>query len=89
MQSELQEIKDAVEGGDIDGARNLSDSFVSANTDLFAEMATKNVDELVVAIDVFRAAGMEDNQWQVEAWLLHHYEPQKIGGTTDATVRVV
>ena len=89
MQSELQDIKDAVESGDIENARSLSDAFVSANPDLFVDMATKNVDELVTAIDVFRSAAMEENQWQVEAWLLHHYEPQKIGGVQDATVRVV
>ena len=89
MQSELQEIKDAVESGDVEGARNLSDAFVSENPSLFADMQTKNVEELVSAIDVFRAAAMEENQWQVEAWLLHHYEPQNIGGPADATVRVV
>ena len=89
MQSELQDIKDALESGQIDEARSLSDAFVSENPDLFTDMQTKNVEELVKAVDVFRETGMEDNQWQVEAWLLHHYEPQKIGGVQDATVRVV
>ena len=89
MQDSLQAIKDQVEAGDVEAARTLADEYVSDNPSLFTDMQTKNVEELVTAIDVFRAAAMEDNQWQVEAWLLHHYEPQNIGGPADATVRVV
>lgn len=89
MQTELQDIKDAVESGNVEHARSLADTFVSENPSLFADMQTKNIEELVSAIDVFRAAAMEENQWQVEAWLLHHYEPRNIGGPADATVRVV
>ena len=89
MQDALQAIKDQVEAGEVETARELADTFVSENPSLFADMQTKNVEELVSAIDVFRAAAMEENQWQVEAWLLHHYEPQNIGGPADATVRVV
>lgn len=89
MQDELQDIKARIEEGDLESARTLADEFVTANPALFTDMATKPVDELVNAVDKFREAGFEENQWQVEAWLLHHFEPQNIGGSASATVRVV
>lgn len=69
-------------------ARQLADQFVADNPDLYTEYPAKNVVELVEAVDVLRLAGMEDEQWRVEAWLLHRYEPQNIGGPVEATVRI-
>lgn len=89
MHDDLQNIKDAVEAQDFALARSLSDSFVTENDSLFTDMKPKADFELVAAVDVFRSAGMEENQWQVEAWLLHHFEPQNIGGSAQAIVRVV
>lgn len=89
MHDDLKAIKDQVEAGEIDAARELADAFVSDNPALFTDMAALPVSELVNSVDVFRAAGMEDNHWQVEAWLLHRFDPQNIGGPAEATVRVV
>lgn len=46
------------------------------------------LDQCVQALGVFRRAGMEDEQWKVETWLLHRYEPQNIGGPIQAKVRI-
>lgn len=76
------------EGRDEVAARNLADEFVTTNPDLFTSMATMRVEELVTAVENFRASGMEEEEWRIEAWLLHHYEPQNIGGSAQPTVRI-
>lgn len=93
MDETLLAIQDAwdkeLDGGRDDAAaRALADEFVSANPALFTGMAEMTVAELVNAVDTFREAGMLEEQWRVEAWLLHHYEPQNIGGQAEPTVRV-
>lgn len=75
-------------GRDEAQARTLADQFVAANPELFTGMAEMTVAELVHSVDVFRENGMLEEQWRVEAWLLHHYEPQNIGGQAEPTVRV-
>lgn len=94
MNDELQAIKDAVDaevgdGSDFDHARDLADSFVEANPDKFAEYQDHDIPALVKMVDVFREAGLEDSQWAVEAWLLHRFEPQNIGGTNRPQLRIV
>jgi hypothetical protein len=82
------ETKNVDSNRDEDKARKLADSYVKANPDQFAALQSMTLEECVKAVDTFRAAGMEDEQWKVETWLLHKFEPQKIGGTYEATVRV-
>lgn len=95
----LKDIRDAWDPGDPhtknvdskrdeDKARKLADAYVKANPDEFTELADMTIEQCVQAIDVFRAAGMEDSQWRVEAWLFHKYEPQQVGGTYEAKVRL-
>lgn len=91
MNEQLEEIKEAVASGEIDTARTLSDQYVSANPDAFSGWEAKEVDGeqgLVAAVDTYRATGMEDDQWKVEAWLLHRFNPQNIGGAAIVTIRV-
>lgn len=90
---ELQAIrdtwdKDVGEGRDEAQARALADEYVSNHPEYFTELSSKSVHELVRAVEVFREAGMEDEQWRVEAWLLHNYEPQQIGGVAEPQVRI-
>jgi hypothetical protein len=89
MRDELEDIKIAVEDGNLELARSLADTFVADNGNLFMDIAAKNVEDLVNSVDILRSAGMENEHWLVEAWLLHRFEPQKIGGPAEATVRVV
>lgn len=81
--------KDTGKGRDAAKARELADAYVAAHPDQFTELATMSLEQCVQAVDVFRAAGMADSQWRAEAWLLHHFEPQTIGGPVDAKVRIV
>lgn len=94
MDTDIEQIRSAMDketsgGRDEALARQLSDSLVAANPDQFSSLENMTVEQLVQAVDVFRAAGMEQDQWRIEAWLLHHFEPQNIGGPVEATVRVV
>ena len=75
-------------GQDLETARALADAYVAANPGQFSELATKTLEECVRAVDVFRSAGMTGEQWKVETWLLHHWEPQTIGGEAAPTVRI-
>lgn len=93
MDNELQAIQtawDKDEGGgrDEEKARALADQYVADHPDLFTALADKSVHECVQAVEVFRDAGMVDEQWRVEAWLLHHFNAQDIGGPASATVRI-
>jgi hypothetical protein len=93
MNAELETIKDSWskdtgEGRDEQGTRALCDAYVEANPDRFTELANMTLEECVQALSIFRAAGMEQSQWEVEAWLLHRFEPQQIGGTARVVVRI-
>ena len=80
--------KDVGDGRDDAKARQLADEYVAAHPEYFTELRTKSVHELVRAVEVFREAGMLDEQWRVEVWLLHNYEPQQIGGAAEPQVRI-
>lgn len=89
----LDAIRDAMDkstngGRDIDTARTLADEYVATNPSQYTELSTKTLDECVAAVDVFRAAGMTDEQWKVEAWLLHKFESQNIGAKAVPVMRV-
>lgn len=88
MDPDLVAIQTAVETGDLDTARTLSDTYVTANPSYFTDQANMTIDECVAGVDAFRAAAMDTNQWQMEAWLLHHFEPQDIGGTYQPVIRI-
>jgi hypothetical protein len=95
MQDELLAIKEAWDK-DLDGgrdevrARELADAFVANNPDLYVGFENFAIEDLVTAVDRYREAGPvgENDQWKIEAWLLHHFEPQKIGGIAEPQVRI-
>jgi hypothetical protein len=93
MDKELQAIRDAWDkdvgsGRDADKARQLAKKYVDAHPDQFESLKGMTVPQLVNSVDVFRAAGMETEQWRVEAWLLDRVPPQNIGGEYQAEVRL-
>lgn len=93
MNSELEAIKDAWDkrtgtGRDEDGTRAMCDAYVAAHPEQFDSLREMSLEQCVNALSVFRQAGMEEEQWRVEAWLLHHFEPQHIGGPMQAVVRI-
>lgn len=93
MTATLQDIQDAWVNTDEhprDEAltRSLADEYVAANPAEFTELAELSVEDLVSAVDVFRAAHLTTSQFRVEAWLWHHFEPQTIGGAAQPTIRI-
>lgn len=88
LSSELTAIQSAVESGDFATARSLSDAYVAANPSVYADY-DEDIHLGVKRVEVFRDAGLETSQWQAEAWLLHTFDPQNIGGIAAATIRVV
>lgn len=93
MNAELEAIRSAWDkntgdGRDEDGTRAMCDAYVDAHPEKFTQLAGLSLDDCVKALSVFRAAGMEESQWEVEVWLLHKYEPQSIGGPIKAQVRI-
>lgn len=66
----------------------LADAYVEANPNVFSTYESMELEDVVKAVDVFRAAGMEPAVIQAEMWLLHRYEPQNIGGRARAVVRL-
>lgn len=90
MDAQLEAIKEAVEAGELDTARTLSDSYVADNASYFAGWESKTVDGetgLVANCDVYRATGRDDDLWATEAWLLHRFLPQSIGGAAVMLIR--
>jgi predicted ATPase len=69
-------------------ARAKADAYVDAFPEQFTGWEEMSVAELVQAVDLFRQSGMENDRWKVEAWLLHRYEPQNIGGIAEPQVRI-
>lgn len=91
MNSELEAIRDAMDkttGRDEGQAVALADAYVAAHPDQFTSLAELGMEQCVAAIDVFRAAGMEEDLWRVQAWILHRFEFQTIGGPVTARVRI-
>lgn len=93
MNAELEAIKDAWDkntgnGRDEDGTRAMCDAYVEAHPDQFTALREMTIEECVNAVSVFRQAGMAEEQWKVEVWLLHHFAAQNIGGPMQAQVRI-
>lgn len=94
MNSELCAIKDAWakttgDGRDDALTRTLCDAYVAAHPAEFVQFSGKSLPEVVDALSVFRAAGMEAETWLCEVWHLHQWAPQNIGGTYEAQVRIL
>ncbi|WP_458317097.1 hypothetical protein [Mycolicibacterium brisbanense] len=93
MDPELEAIRDAMDkttgdGRDTSQARALADAYVAAHPETFVFLQSMAIEQLVATVEVFRNQGDEQSQWLVETWLLHHFEPQTIGGPVVARVRV-
>lgn len=93
MNAELEAIKDAWSketgsGREEELTRKLADEYVQAHPEKFVEYEEKSLEDCVTALSAFRNAGMESLQWEAEIWLLHHFEPQIIGGPMRAQVRI-
>jgi hypothetical protein len=88
----LDEIHDAWDkatgdGRDEDQTRALADAYVAEHPDEFANLRDLSQEDLVKAIDVFRAAGFETDVQRIQTWLWHRFEPQAIGGPLRQTIR--
>lgn len=87
----LDAVKAAWEGTetsprDKDLAVALSDEFVRDHPDLFNGLRDKTLEECVETLEVFRNAGITEEEWKAQVWLFHRFEFQQIGG--GATVKV-
>ena len=72
ISEELAAVKDAMDkstgdGRDHDLAVELAEAYVKAHPDLFVSMRDMSIEDCVKAVDVFRAAGLEEEHWRVEA----------------------
>jgi len=90
LEKELVKCEDqiALARSQDDDVRALCDAYVTAHPEQFTEYEGMSLEACVAAVGVFRSAGMEEGQWKVEVWLLHHYAPQSIGGIARAIVRI-
>lgn len=93
LSPELEAIRDAMnketgDGRDRDLAVELSTAYVEAHPELTAEMHDWDISRVVESVSVFRAAGFEEKQWQLEAYLLAKFEPQSIGGVYQPELRM-
>lgn len=66
----------------------LADEFVAANPDDYAAWENLSLDILVKTLEEARDKGDEESVWKIQAWLFHHFEPQNIGGTYKAELRI-
>ena len=93
MKKEFAAIKDAMDkktgdGRDHDKAIALADKYVKAHPEEFAEMQNLTLEQCVKNVETFRETGQDDWEMRFEVWLLHHFEPQNIGGAAEPTVRL-
>lgn len=93
MKAEFEVIKDAWdpetgEGRDEERVRQLADSYVGDHPDEFTSYDGLDEKQCVKALEVFREAGLEDDEFRVQVWIWHWFEPQEIGGTYKAKVRI-
>lgn len=91
MNDELQAIKDAMDketGRDYAGAVALADAYVAAHPELFTGLDQFDLPLLVELLSKRRNSGDDEGAWNVQAWILHRYAPQSIGGEYKAEVRL-
>lgn len=94
LNTDLLAIKDAWDtetgnGRDMPLAQSLSDAYVAANTGYYDGFSDMDLPSLVGALETFRAAGMENDEWSVQVWIWHKFEPQNIGGLYQPQIRIV
>lgn len=96
MIQELQDLKEAMEAGDFDRAREISDTYVTTHPDEFNDHlnhvgnAANEGEALAKIVDMcekLRDAGLEEHQLRAEAFHLHRWHPQDIGGVYQPAVR--
>lgn len=89
MHTELQELKTAMDAGAFDTARDMATAIVTAHPDWFteyealtegAESDEKAIEAVVADVEHFRAQGRLDAQYRAEAWHLHLWHGQQVGG---------
>lgn len=66
----------------------MADEYVANHPEIYDSFQDVSLEDCIAVLESFRAGGMEDKQWEIEIWILHHWEPQQIGGPVTATVRV-
>jgi hypothetical protein len=103
MDASLKTIKDGWEKRDARGQRSSTgkanldddakvraqaDKYVKAHAKEYAGWDNLSLETLVAEVERAREVGDEDKQWQIEAYLLHRFEPQNIGGPAEAVVRI-
>lgn len=92
MDAGLEAIKDAWDKNTGDGrdesARKLADAYIAEHVERFAGFKDLSLEQLVQALEVFRVANMEQQQWEIEAYLLSRFEPQNIGGEYNPQLRL-
>jgi hypothetical protein len=93
MNPELEAFKDALDkdtgdGRDMIKVGELADAYVAAHPEVFVDMQDFTIDDAVRAVEVFRAAGMDKNEWEAEIWVQHKFGPQVIGGAVQPTLRI-
>lgn len=82
-------------GGDtrLADAQAASDTYITANPDLFTGYASSEQDDLVEQLETFRNAVKAEGDWaddtwrRVQVWLWHKFDPKNIGGVADAIIR--
>ncbi|QEA10791.1 hypothetical protein [Mycobacterium phage Weirdo19] len=96
MNTELAAIKAALDEQDFATARDLATAYVTAHSEEFtdyqrivAEAATEAeaIAAVVAAVEALRAAGLTDQQYRAEAFHLHRWNPQNIGGEFEPSIR--
>lgn len=95
MHEKLQAIKDAWnkeigEGRDVETANQLSREFIAENPERFVDISTMPLEGekgIVHALEVFREAGFEEKEWEIQAWLFGEVPPQNIGGNLGQQVK--
>lgn len=99
---EVWDAKDENGNRDTNTARSLADQYVAQNPTLFAHMEDWSLETCVTSVEAFRATanlyrerGLDDQAAEADAskllvdvWLLHHFQPQQIGGSAAPTVRI-
>lgn len=89
MNEELTAFKETWEASDATKdrteARSLADAYVAAHPDLEARYGGFGIPDLVALIDAARARGDEERRVEIDLWLLHAFEPQRIGGRRDTS----
>lgn len=93
MNDELEAIADAWnkntgDGRDRETTVALCDAYVAAHPETYSGLEKFDLPTIVQLLSSRRAAGDEEGAWEIEVWQLHHFEPQNIGGSYEATVRL-